>query len=314
VIYYLIGVVLSSFICTAKFPDFGQVTHHIHLFQEHEYQLYFIRWMNNYQISYESLEELHFRYDIFKDQTDRIAQWNFKHHYKTATMNQFGDITNTEFNQIFHELYGHEDFKSNNSISFQEQFGPFGHFFATKLPFKVFIRDRKSSICEGDICNKTDMVSTPGKCNSNGLCVQDKESLSAKECNHAAYCKAEKISVSGPSSCQSDCDCDGERTCNFQTRECEGESGHNIPLYCVKESAYHECKTSCDCTGSRNCSRGGYCQGEAEQTDNFCNSRCSGWGYTWCIKKCLPSCEISSKIASERCVANCHLSCAAAWC
>jgi cathepsin L len=64
--------------------------------QEEEYQSLFTNWMVQHSRSYD-IEEFFQRYGIFKSNTDFIRNHNEGNHTYAVAMNQFGDLTPTEF-------------------------------------------------------------------------------------------------------------------------------------------------------------------------------------------------------------------------
>lgn len=61
----------------------------------------FTKWISQHSKSYSSVEEFNARYAIFRSNLDFIEQHNAGGHSYTLKMNQFGDLTNTEYQEKF---------------------------------------------------------------------------------------------------------------------------------------------------------------------------------------------------------------------
>jgi hypothetical protein len=69
-------------------------------FTEFEYQSAFTFWMQQYQKSY-SHDEFQHRYKIFRQNMDFIEQNNKANKGYTVAMNQFGDLSSSEFANLY---------------------------------------------------------------------------------------------------------------------------------------------------------------------------------------------------------------------
>jgi C1A family cysteine protease len=67
---------------------------------DHDYMFIFKLWMRQYNKEYES-DEFFFRLQNFMDNVDTIASHNTEGHSWTMAMNQFGDMTHTEFKKHY---------------------------------------------------------------------------------------------------------------------------------------------------------------------------------------------------------------------
>lgn len=67
---------------------------------ENEYRNEFTNWMQLQQKSYKH-DEFQFRYRVFRNNLNYIRDFNARNDNFTLKMNQFGDLTNAEFRQVF---------------------------------------------------------------------------------------------------------------------------------------------------------------------------------------------------------------------
>jgi cathepsin L len=66
------------------------------VFEDHEYEFLFTKWVQHHQKSYDA-ENFFYRFGVFKANLDYIYKHNQENHTYTLGMNAFGDLTREEF-------------------------------------------------------------------------------------------------------------------------------------------------------------------------------------------------------------------------